>query len=177
MEFQMSGKQSKPRRSRRNMLNSPNHKKEENKNEEVQKQDKDENENYRNITVIPILKADEDEKKVTGVVLEPDTFDAQKTIIKEKVITKAAEKFLSDYNKATKLGLQHKSFKKKFDLLQSYIAPMDFSIKDKIVKKGSWIIIVKVLDNEIWKKIKKGEITGFSIGGKAKVKKSEKDAA
>lgn len=141
----------------------------------IEKETEDKDRDYENTT--SIIKSDDDERKITGVVLEPNTFDAQKTTISEKVIEKAAEDFLSRYNKVTKLGLQHKDFRKKFDLLQSYIAQSDFSIKDRIIKKGSWIIVVKVLDDKIWEKVKKKEITGFSIGGKAKIKKLEKEAA
>lgn len=118
-----------------------------------------------------LVKFKKEEREITGVVLEPDTFDAQKTIIKKSVIKKAASKFLANYNKKTKLGVQHEDFTKPFELYQSYIAPCNFVINGKVIKEGSWIIVLKVLDDEVWKKIKKGEITGFSIGGRAKIKK------
>lgn len=117
----------------------------------------------------PVLKVNAEEKSVTGVVLEPETVDAQLDIISEAVIQKAAENFLAKFNKATKLGLMHKNFSKKFELLQSYIMPSDMTIGSTIVKKGSWIMKVRVIDNQVWKQVKEGKITGFSIGGKAKV--------
>jgi len=120
---------------------------------------------------IPIAKANAEEQTVTGVVLQPEVTDAQGDIYSADVIRKAAHKFLSNYNKATKLGLQHKNFKKQFDLVECYTAPQSLIINGKTIKEGSWIMTVKVLSAAIWKKVKKGEITGFSIGGKAKVRK------
>lgn len=126
---------------------------------------------------VKLVKLAKEEQKVTGVVLEPDVFDAQKTTISAEVIRKAAHGFLAGLNVTTKLGVQHKDFKKSFELCESYIAPIDFALGDKTIKKGSWIVILKILSKKIWEKIKKGEITGFSIGGKAKIKKLKKEAA
>jgi hypothetical protein len=33
------------------------------------------------------------------------------------------------------------------------------------VKKGTWLLMYKILDAKLWKKIRKGELTGFSMGG------------
>lgn len=119
----------------------------------------------------PILKANTEKKTVTGVVLQPETVDAQGDIISEDVIEKAAENFLAKFNKATKLGFMHKNFSKKFELLQSFIAPSDIVIGTKLIKKGSWVMKVRVVDSAVWKLVKDGKIRGFSIGGKAKVVK------
>lgn len=116
-----------------------------------------------------VLKANAEEQTVTGVVLQPETVDAQGDIYSAEVIRKAAEGFLSRYNRATKLGLQHKKFNKKFELLQSYIAPADFAMGGRTVKAGSWVMKVKVVDSGVWKLVKEGKIRGFSIGGKARV--------
>lgn len=120
---------------------------------------------------IPISKANDDEQTVTGVVLQPEVVDGQGDIYDAKVIRKAAHNFLAAYNSTTKLGLQHKDFKKPFELLESFLAPMDMSIGTKVIKAGSWIIVVRVLDKGIWKQVKDGKLTGFSIGGKAKAQK------
>lgn len=119
----------------------------------------------------PILKANDEQRTVLGVVLQPETVDAQGDIYSEAVVEKAAENFLAKFNKATKLGYMHKNFNKRFELLQSFIAPMDMAIGNKVVKKGSWIMKVRVLDSGVWKLVKEGKIKGFSIGGKAKVAK------
>ena len=118
--------------------------------------------------VVPILKADR--QMITGVVLEPETVDAHGDIIGADVIEDAAHKFLAAFNKKTRLGTQHSVFKSgTYALAESYIAPMEMVVGARKVKQGSWIMTWKVIDSKIWKKIKDGEITGFSIGGKAKV--------
>lgn len=121
---------------------------------------------------VTIAKAIDDKQIVIGVVLQPEVVDAQGDIMSAAVIEKAAHKFLANYNKATKLGLQHKVFKGgMFELVESYLAPMEMAIGTLVVKAGSWIMAVKVLDADIWKAVKDGKIKGFSIGGKAKVQR------
>lgn len=121
---------------------------------------------------VEIAKANDEEQTVCGVVLAPETTDAQGDIYSAEVIRKAAFNFLASYNDSTKLGHQHKDFKNwdgRFALVESYLAPMDFALASTLVKAGSWIMTVKVLDPKIWTMVKSGAITGFSIGGKAKV--------
>ncbi len=121
---------------------------------------------------VPLLKANNEERTVTGVVLQPEVVDAQGDIMSIDVIRKAAHRFLSKYNKATKLGLMHKYFGNLgFELYESWIAPQAVSINGTIVKEGSWIMTVYVNSNKIWNMVKSGKLTGFSIGGKAKAKK------
>lgn len=123
--------------------------------------------------LVEIVKASDDEQTVTGVVLQPETTDAQGDIYSAAVIKEAAYNFLAGYNKTNKLGRQHADFKnwdKRFALVESYIAPMEFALNNRIIKSGSWLMTVKVLDSKVWKDVKDGKITGFSIGGKAKVK-------
>lgn len=128
---------------------------------------------------VPFIKASE-EQTVTGVVLQPEVVDAQGDIMSEDVIKKAAHSFLSRYNqtvkKASKLGLMHKYFDVKFELLESWIAPHDVVINGSAVKKGAWVITVRVKDAKVWKQVKDGVIKGFSIGGKAKVKQIKQAA-
>jgi hypothetical protein len=117
---------------------------------------------------VPILKAEK--RQVTGVVLEPETVDAQKDTIGAEVIEKAAHKFMANFNRTTKLGLMHTIFGEiGVELVESFITPAAMKIGGRKVKKGSWIMKVKVTNDQLWKKIKAGKITGFSIGGIATV--------
>lgn len=125
--------------------------------------------------VVKIAKANEERQTVTGVVLQPETTDGQGDIISVDVVAEAAHKFLAAFNRKTKLGLQHKDFKQgRFQLVESFLAPIDMVIGSTTVKAGSWIMTVKVLDTKIWQAIKDGKVTGFSIGGVAKVQQLEK---
>lgn len=117
---------------------------------------------------VPLVKVLEDKQQVTGIVLQPDVVDAQGDLIPENVVVAAAHKFLAVYNKKTKLGEQHSIFKSQFDLLESYTAPVDMTLENKMIKKGTWIMVVKVLQPEVWERVKAGKINGFSIGGTAK---------
>lgn len=128
--------------------------------------------------VVQIEKADEEQQTVTGVVLQPEVVDAQGDVYSADVIRTAAHGFLAQFNKKTKLGQQHKNFTAgRFALVESYLAPMGFVINGKTVKEGSWVMAVKVLDPEVWKAVKEGRVTGFSIGGKAKVQQLVKAPA
>lgn len=126
---------------------------------------------------IPIAKADLDQRTVTGVVLQPEVIDGQGDIMSAEVIKKAAYRFLADYNKSTQIGLMHKDFKQRFELVECYITPQDLKINGVEVPEGSWVITVRVLDKDVWDKVKKGELTGFSIGGKARVVKLKPNKA
>jgi len=108
-----------------------------------------------------ILKADEEQRLVYGVVLEPDTVDSQGDIISADEIEKAAHRFLV---KSRIVGDRH-SKKAKAEVVESYIAPMDFEWGGQKVKKGSWILGVHISDDRLWNAVKKGEYTGFSVGG------------
>jgi hypothetical protein len=118
--------------------------------------------------VAEIIKAEE--RIVTGLVLKPEVVDGQGDIMSAKVIAKAAHDWLAAFNRKTKLGLQHSSFKKnetRFYPIESYVAPIEFVMGTSIVKAGTWVLSVFVADDKIWEAVKKGEITGFSIGGRA----------
>ena len=39
-------------------------------------------------------------------------------------------------------------------------------IEGQPIKKGTWLMTMEVSDDDVWDKIEKGEITGFSMGGK-----------
>jgi DNA adenine methylase len=116
---------------------------------------------------IPITKSDEEEQTVTGIVLQPESVDAQGDIIGTDVISKAAHNFLASYNRRTKLGLMHNDFKPQFELYESSIVTEDTVINKNVVKSGSWLVMIHVLDKNIWEQVKTRKLNGFSIGGKA----------
>lgn len=124
---------------------------------------------------VPIVKVNEEEKTVTGIVLVPEEVDAHGDIYDAKVVRDAAHDFLSRYNETSTLGLMHKDMKRDFDVLESWIAPIEFAHGTKLVKQGTWLMTVRVNESKIWEKVKKGELTGFSIGGKATVQELKKE--
>lgn len=110
-----------------------------------------------------------EQRLVTGIVLQPEVVDAQGDIIDSDTIREAAHRFLAEYNRQTQMGLQHKLMDPGVDLVESWIAPVDFTIGNRAIKAGTWMITTRINDDQIWSAIKEGKITGYSIGGMAKV--------
>jgi hypothetical protein len=113
---------------------------------------------------------DTEERTMTSIVLEPDEIDAQGDMIDPDEIKKTQRAYMLKFPQGqAKIGYMHKDFSRSFDLLESYLAPVDFTLETprgvEKVKKGSWICTVRVNDDQVWDQVKKGEITGFSIGG------------
>jgi site-specific DNA-adenine methylase len=114
---------------------------------------------------IPLLKTDE-ERYVLGVVLEPETVDAQHDVYSAAEVRDAAHRFLEQFRN---VGLMHQGYvNDKVKILESYLAPTSFELDGAQVKKGTWLLAVHVLDDELWSLIKAGELTGLSIGGSAR---------
>lgn len=113
-----------------------------------------------------IVNADADSHYITGIVYEPLTEDAHGNYMTEQEITKAAYWFAKNGNQ---VDVQH-SFEplEKAAVVESYVAPCDMSIGEQAIKKGTWMMTVEVDDPNIFEKVQKGEITGFSMGGVGK---------
>lgn len=113
---------------------------------------------------IPIFKADE-ERLVYGEVLIPEEVDAQKEIYSEEEVRQAAHGFMENFQN---LGVMHKELANgRLKILESFIAPVEMEIAGKKIKKGTWLLAVRVISDKLWKQVKDGKWTGFSIGGSA----------
>jgi SAM-dependent methyltransferase len=114
----------------------------------------------------PIFKADGEKQIVYGVVLAPNETDLQEDWMRPEEIEKTAHFFMMN---GQTIGREHQEKAAKVVPVESYIAPVDFPCEgqygDQMVKKGSWVLGVKVMDPEDWEKVKSGEYTGFSVGG------------
>ena len=119
-----------------------------------------------------IAKTDNEEQRlVYGIVYEPDELDAHDDYMTAEEIEKAAHQFLKD---ARNVDKQHNFQKGYGEVVESYIAPQDFTVGEDTVKKGSWVLVTKATE-EIWEDIKSGKITGYSMAGTAEtVEKSSK---
>jgi site-specific DNA-adenine methylase len=113
---------------------------------------------------IPLLKTGE-ERYVLGIVLEPETVDAQDDIYSAAEIRDAAHQFMEQYQN---IGLMHRGLVNgRVKILESYLAPTSFTLDGAQVRKGTWLLAVRVLDDDLWAQIKSGELTGLSMGGSA----------
>ncbi len=128
-------------------------------------------------------KATVEERIVYGVVLEPDTEDSQTDVYSADEIRKTAHGFMEGYRSGNYLAHQHdgKDITGQLLVLESFIAPVDFEVEGldgtvEKVKKGTWLMATRILDDGLWEDIKKGLVTGYSIGGDA-IRRAEPRAA
>lgn len=105
------------------------------------------------------------EQLAYGVVLEPETVDGQDHAMTDDDVKFTAHHFLAVQGIA---GYRHY---KQADatVVESYIAPCDFQLGGQLVKKGSWVVVMRVNDSDLWQQILRGEITGYSVGGFGKL--------
>jgi hypothetical protein len=117
--------------------------------------------------LISIIKAENEEQRLCyGVVYEPMVEDAHGDYATEYEIQKAAHGFLDfkSMNFMHEVGLNDSQAR----VVESYIAPIDMNLNGQSIKKGSWVMVAKVEDDNLWKQIKSGDITGFSMEGIAR---------
>lgn len=108
-----------------------------------------------------ILKAEQEQQLVTGIVMEPGEFDAHGDVTTADEIERAAHMYLLN---SRVVGEQHSKPAPAY-VVESWIAPSDMTVGEQDVKAGSWLMTVKVDDEEMWGQVKSGDFTGFSIGG------------
>ena len=118
--------------------------------------------------IAPFVKVDEEKRLVYMVVMEPgdpEHLDTQGDFTKADEIEEACHDFMNRYRLGKAgLGLQHERVIEGH-IKESYIAPQDLEIGGKPVLKGSWVMVAYVAEEEVWKSVKSGELTGASIGG------------
>ena len=125
------------------------------------------------LRTIKIAKTDEGKRKVYGIIYTPNGIDADEDYASAETIEKASDYFMQTINGTAKVDTQHN--------LQP-VAGVNI-VENWIVRKGdamfpeeegAWAIAVKVNNDEVWERVTKGELTGFSMFGtamRAEVKK------
>ena len=104
-----------------------------------------------------------DEKQfVLGKVLIPDKVDSQNDVISKEEIEKAAWNFMRNSHA---VGYRHTDYALDSYVVESYIAPIEMEINKNKIKKGTWMLGVKIENDELWKEVKNEQIRSFSIGG------------
>lgn len=122
-----------------------------------------------------------DEDRITvGVVYSPNESDLQKEWApysrdEKSVIERAAHAWLSDYRMS---DTEHSWKEGDGNPVESYIAPCDIheyfgkELGDDWIPEGSWIVAMQWTP-ETWERVKRGEITGYSLGGLKRVSDAE----
>lgn len=128
-----------------------------------------------------VAKADEadeaapEERYILGIVLEPTDGtdgaplqpDTQGDIYSAADVRKAAHAWMEEHGNVDLAHSWEPTAKDQVRVLESYIAPVDMDINGTKIRKGTWLLALRVLDDEIWQQIKTGGIGAYSIGGKA----------
>lgn len=123
--------------------------------------------------MIPITKSSLVEGLVYGIVYEPMQKDTHDDWSTAEEIQKMCHGFLPNAIAAngewTDKNHSEKIDKRAVDVVESYIAPCDFTLAsgEKVVK-GSWVLVAKVNSANLKKAIETGEVTGFSLEGVGK---------
>ena len=107
----------------------------------------------------PIVWKDEDRRIVYGPVLVPDVKDADGDVVTADKIERVAHKFMEEY----RLMEHMHTLRAVARPVESYIAPVDLTLGDSRVPKGSWVVGAKIQDDDAWSEVKSGRLTGFSI--------------
>lgn len=121
----------------------------------------------------PFIIKNDEKRIVNGPVLIPNEADSDNDVVTEEQIENVAHSFVEQYGN---IDLMH-SLNNVGRLVESYILPMDYEVdKDTVVPKGSWMLGVRVTDDESWQAVKDGKLGGFSIMAmqKTAMKSSEK---
>lgn len=124
--------------------------------------------------------SDDEERYVLAIVLEPNDGadgvplepDAQGDIYSAEDIRLTAHEFMSAYRR---IGLQHQIVlpTNAVVIVESFLAPADFEMETTggetySVRKGTWFLGLKVIDDGLWADVKAGKLTGLSMEGFAR---------
>lgn len=124
---------------------------------------------------IELKVANEDRRVVVGIALVPEKRIYRKMKDKEfniyfskETIAKAQELYMRNLN-ANNVTSEHEKPVKNATVIESWIVEDSKNDKSNLYKlnapEGSWVIMMKINNDEEWKLIKKGEYKGFSIEG------------
>ena len=122
-------------------------------------------------TIGRIIKADN--HYVTGIVYEPLVEDSQGDFMTADEIQKACYWFAKN---GDAVDIQHNfEAHNGISVVENWVEKADTEIDGEKIVKGTWLVTAEVSDNDIWNKITKGEITGFSMGGTGKYSEEDVD--
>ena len=107
---------------------------------------------------VEISKTDQEQQLVFGEVYAPDVPDSQGDFMSAGSILKMAHKFM--YNlRARQVDSEHDNQVRHAYVAESFIARPG----DPDFIEGAWVIGMHIVDEELWEKVKSGEINGFSL--------------
>lgn len=105
-----------------------------------------------------------------GIVYEPNTEDTYGDFMTRDEIEKTAHEFLEHYRN---IDTEHNLLAGAGVVVESYVAPVNLSIGDNVIKAGSWVLVTRASE-DIWEAWKDGDITGYSMFGISREAKTSK---
>lgn len=96
---------------------------------------------------------------------QPGEYDTQGDRMSEREIELMAHRFMKD---SQQYDLHHTILDvapEDATIVESYIAPVDFTINDKFIRKGSWLVATQFSES-LWARVIKGEFNAYSIRGR-----------
>lgn len=118
---------------------------------------------------------DEEERIVFGCALRADfpiyrispRIGEYYVVFERETIKQLFEKFLIE-GRVSEVNLEHEVKTGGVHLIESFIKDKDKGINPKgfeDIADGSWFTSYKILNDEVWEKVKSGELKGFSVEG------------
>lgn len=120
------------------------------------------------LTARIIKNEDTDQRLFYAVVLEPMTnVTSEGDAHGDRMTSEEIEKSAHYYMEMGSTVFKNHQAKIDAKVVESFIAPISYTPEGsgEQIKQGSWVMAVKIFDDDMWKKVKSGEITAFSPGG------------
>lgn len=109
-----------------------------------------------------IIEKNEDRQIIKTSILTPGVPDREGDILAADNIENVAFDFMENHQRVDEM---HDEIERpEHSIVESYIAPEEFELGDSTVRKGSWVLSLK-LGDDAWQSVKDGTYTGLSIGG------------
>jgi hypothetical protein len=109
---------------------------------------------------VEVLMADDEKRVVKGVVLAPGELDDQGRFATAEDIQDACWMYMH----SQAIYENHdQNISEVAQLVENYIAPVEFTINGQTVPAGSWVVAVRIADEKLWQDVKNGRYTGFSM--------------
>ncbi len=117
---------------------------------------------------VPIVKVDVEERLVYGVVYEPNVADAHGDMMTAGEIRKACHGFMERYATLEgDTGTDHlsKAGRQQLPIVENFLAPVGYTLGKQTITPGTWVMVARARDDQLWADVKAGRYTGWSFEG------------
>lgn len=111
-----------------------------------------------------IIQKSEAKQIVTGAALIPDRPDREGDVVSAENVEEMAYDYLAHHQRVDEN--HDRRPREEHEVVESYVAPADLELGGQTLPEGTWVVSAR-LGDEAWKKVEKGEYTGFSVDGMA----------